>query len=271
MRPTSSSHVHALTPMLTLILALLAAPTPATAQPYDVLITGGTVVDGTGADRFTADVAITDGRIALVSRQPIDPSQAATVIDARGQVVTPGFIDNHSHVQQTIAEYPLAENFLRQGITTLIASLHSGDQPWPMEEFASSLEMAPNVGFFAGHTWTRKQVMGMENRAPTAEELEGMKALVDQSMRDGALGLSTGLAVRASQLCRDRGNHRAREGGRRPRGHLRQPHAQRGQRAPRIHRGGHSRRGTKRTFRPRSTITRPPAPGSGVGARRVWQ
>ncbi|MYK65908.1 MAG: hypothetical protein F4022_05500 [Gemmatimonadetes bacterium] len=88
---------------------------------------------------------------------------------------------------------PLAENFLRQGITTLIASLHSGDQPWPLEEFASGLEMAPNVGFFAGHTWTRKQVLGMENRAPTAEELEEMKALVDRSMREGALGLSTGL------------------------------------------------------------------------------
>lgn len=169
------------------------APAPLAAQPYDVLITGGTVMDGTGADRFRADVAIADGRIALVSTGPIDPSLAATVIDATGQVVTPGFIDNHAHVQQTIAEYPLAENFLRQGITTLIASLHSGNQPWPLEEFASGLEMAPNVGFFAGHTWTRKQVMGMENRAPTADELEEMKSLVDRSMREGALGLSTGL------------------------------------------------------------------------------
>lgn len=169
------------------------APAPLAAQPYDVLITGGTVMDGTGADRFRADVAIADGRLALVSTGPIDPSLAATVIDATGQVVTPGFIDNHAHVQQTIAEYPLAENFLRQGITTLIASLHSGNQPWPLEEFASGLEMAPNVGFFAGHTWTRKQVMGMENRAPTADELEEMKSLVDRSMREGALGLSTGL------------------------------------------------------------------------------
>jgi N-acyl-D-aspartate/D-glutamate deacylase len=132
-------------------------------------------------------------RIALIDRAGIDPTLAERVIDAEGQVVTPGFIDNHAHVQQTIAEYPLAENFLRQGITTLVASLHSGDQPWPFEAFASSLDVSPNVGFFAGHSWTRKQVMGMENRAPTPEELEEMKALVDQSMREGALGLSTGL------------------------------------------------------------------------------
>lgn len=168
-------------------------PARASAQSYDVVITGGTVVDGTGAPGFRADVAVHDGRIVRVSREGIDPAQGRRVIDATGRVVTPGFIDNHAHVQQTIAEYPLAENFLRQGITTLIASLHSGDQPWPLDDFASGLEMAPNVGFFAGHSWTRKQVLGMEDRDPTPAELEEMKALVDQSMRQGALGLSTGL------------------------------------------------------------------------------
>jgi len=177
--------------LLTLIIACL--PQSARSQAYDVVIVGGTVVDGTGADRFRADIAVTDGRITLISRDGIDPAEGRTVIDADGQVVTPGFIDNHAHVQQSIAEYPLAENFLRQGITTLVASLHSGDQPWPLEAFASSLETAPNVGFFAGHSWTRKQVMGMDDRAPTDTELDEMRALVDQSMREGALGLSTGL------------------------------------------------------------------------------
>ena len=180
------------------ILAILAiaaalAAAPGAAQTYDVLIRGGTVIDGTGAPGFAADVAVSDGRIVAVSRDGIDLSEARTVIDASGQVVTPGFIDNHAHVQQTIAQYPLAENFLRQGITTIVASLHSGAQPWPLEDFASSLEMAPNVGFFAGHSWTRRRVMGMDNRAPTPAELEEMKAVVDQSMREGALGLSTGL------------------------------------------------------------------------------
>jgi len=172
-------------------LALVASPL--SAQSYDILIRGGTVVDGTGAPRFAADVGIRDGRIAEVSRDGIDPSEARTVIDATGRVVTPGFIDNHAHIQTTIDDYPLAENFLRQGITTILGSLHSVAQPWPLDAYADSLHVAPNVGFFAGHSWTREQVLGMENRDPTADELERMRALVDESMRQGALGLSTGL------------------------------------------------------------------------------
>lgn len=187
MRPsTASIFVHVL-------LASLAAATPASAQTYDVLIRGGTVVDGTGAPRFRADVAITGDRIAAVSREGIDPSTARTVIDARGHVVSPGFIDNHAHVQTSIADHPLSENFLRQGVTTLIASLHSGSQPYPLDEWATGLEVAPNIGFFAGHSWTREQVLGREDRDPTPEELDRMRALVDSSMRQGALGLSTGL------------------------------------------------------------------------------
>ena len=178
---------------LALAALFVAACAPDAGGSFDVLITGGTVVDGTGSAGFAADIGVRDGFIAVVSREPLDRGAADLVIDASGRTVTPGFIDNHAHIQQTIAEYPLVENFLRQGITTIMASLHSGDQPWPLDEFASNLEMAPNVGFFAGHTWTRKQVLGLENRAPTADELEQMKTLVDQSMRQGALGLSTGL------------------------------------------------------------------------------
>ena len=185
--------------MVRMILSVAAAvaffgfTSPAFAQTYDILIMGGDVVDGTGAERFRADVAITGDRIVAVSREGIDPAEARTVIDATGRVVTPGFIDNHAHVQESIADYPLSENFLRQGITTLSSSLHSGGQPWPLEEFASSLEMAPNMVWWAGHTWTRRQVMGNENRDPTPTELEEMKELVRESMRQGAMGLSTGL------------------------------------------------------------------------------
>jgi N-acyl-D-aspartate/D-glutamate deacylase len=178
-----------------IFLALLVAcrQPPATPKPYDILIAGGTVVDGTGGPRFRADVAIRGDRIARVAPEAISPESAATVLDAAGLIVAPGFIDNHAHIQTTIHQYPLAENFLRQGITTILASLHSGDQPWPLEEYLASLEVAPNAGFFAGHTWIRRQVIGMANRDPSSEELEQMKALVEESMRQGALGLSTGL------------------------------------------------------------------------------
>ena len=121
------------------------------------------------------------------------PTEAGQVLEAEGLVVAPGFIDMHAHIATNIHEYPLAENFTRQGIATIVASLHSGDQPWPLDRYMAALKVAPNVGFFAGHSWVRKEVLGLENRAPTAPELERMKSLVEESMKQGALGLSTGL------------------------------------------------------------------------------
>ncbi|MFQ6045430.1 MAG: amidohydrolase family protein [Gemmatimonadales bacterium] len=175
------------------LAALVSSCTNRSAPRYDLIIAGGTVVDGSGEAAFRADLAVTGDRIARIDREGVDPAQAADILDARGLVVAPGFIDNHAHIQTTIHQYPLAENVLRQGITTILATLHSGDQPWPLDEYMASLEVAPNIGFFAGHTWTRKQVLGLANRAPSAMELEEMKSLVETSMRQGALGLTTGL------------------------------------------------------------------------------
>ena len=167
--------------------------TPSGSTAFDVAINNGTVVDGLGNPRIQASVGIKDDRIVAISDTAFDATDAGIVIDATGLIVSPGFIDNHAHVQTTIHEHPLAENFTRQGITTIIAGLHSGDQPWPLDEYAMSLDVAPNVGFFAGHTWTRKQVMGLENRAPDHDELQAMRDYVEESMKQGALGLSTGL------------------------------------------------------------------------------
>lgn len=176
-------------------LGLLAGPNPrvhAQAERYDWLIVNGTVIDGTGAPRRRADVAIRGDRIVAVGAG-LEASRAERIIDATGHVVAPGFIDNHAHLV-TLEKYPHAENFLRQGITTIMAALHSQDQPWPMEDYRARVRMAPNVGLFAGHTWTRKQVMELANRAATPEELARMKAMVDTTMaKGGALGLATGL------------------------------------------------------------------------------
>ena len=158
---------------------------------YEIVLAGGTVIDGTGAPARVADVAITDGRITAIEPN-ILPDQADRWIDVSGRVVSPGFWDNHAHLV-TLRMWPDAENFVRQGITTILAPLHSQDQPFPLDEYRKNAEIGPNVGLFAGHTWIRKRVMGLENRAPTPEELSWMVALVDSSMQQGALGFSTGL------------------------------------------------------------------------------
>ena len=164
------------------------------APVYDYLIRGGTVVDGTGAPRFAADVAVRGDRIARVSREPIPPEQARVVLNARGLIVAPGFIDTHAHVE-SLPSRPLAENFLRQGVTTVVYA-PDGGMPWPFGEYIARLRErghAPNIAFFAGFNTARSQVMGSANRAPTPAELERMKAMVDEAMREGAIGLSTGL------------------------------------------------------------------------------
>ncbi|HSC28283.1 MAG TPA: hypothetical protein VLD67_13475, partial [Vicinamibacterales bacterium] len=112
-------------------VALACAIALSYAQPpqYDLVIRGGTVVDGTGAPRFRADVAIRGDRIVRVDRNGIPAGQGRDVLRADGLIVAPGFIDHHAHIQTTIHEHALAENFTRQGITTILASLHSGEQP----------------------------------------------------------------------------------------------------------------------------------------------
>jgi N-acyl-D-amino-acid deacylase len=174
-----------------IMLVTLLAGCGKAAPAYDLLLTGGTVVDGTGATRRVADLAITGDRIVALGAA-LPRARAARVVDVTGRIVAPGFWDNHAHLV-TLADHPQAENFVRQGITTVLAPLHSQDQVFPMDTYRARVRMAPNVGLFAGHTWIRKRVMGLANRAPTAPELAWMRALVDSAMTQGALGLSTGL------------------------------------------------------------------------------
>lgn len=180
--------------VLAALLGTAAHGGPAWAKPaYDLVIRGGKIVDGTGAPAYRGDVGIKDGRIAVIARDGLAASAGAVALDATGHVVSPGFIDNHAHIAVNIHESPLAENFLRQGITSIIASLHSGAQPYPLHAYMASLAVAPNVGFFAGHSFARAQVLGQQDRAPTAAELARMQEIVAEAMTDGALGLSTGL------------------------------------------------------------------------------
>ena len=171
-----------------------AVPAPSPAARYDLLISGGTVIDGTGGPRYRADVAVTDGRIAVVSRGAIPPGTAQRTIDATGLVVAPGFIDLHAHLDPLL-RLPDAESHVRQGVTTALGGPDGGG-PSPFGAYldsARSLGVGLNVAFLAGHNTIRRRVMGLADRAPTAAELEQMRAMVAQAMHEGAFGLSTGL------------------------------------------------------------------------------
>jgi N-acyl-D-amino-acid deacylase len=160
--------------------------------PYDLVIKNARVVDGAGNPWFRADVAVKGGRIARVGR--IAASEGKRVIDARGQVVAPGFIDVHTHVEN-IYEQPDAENFVHMGVTTLVTG-NCGGSALDVGKFlgrASDTHVAVNLATLVGHNTVRRAVFGEANRAPTPEELEKMKALVERAMQDGAVGLSTGL------------------------------------------------------------------------------
>jgi N-acyl-D-amino-acid deacylase len=165
---------------------------PPTAPLYDLVITNGRVVDGTGNPWFRADVAVKDGRIARIGH--INPGEAREVIDAGGKIVAPGFIDVHTHVESIYAQ-PAAENFVRMGVTSLVTG-NCGYSETEIGKFLGRIKEQPlavNLATLIAHGSVRSKVMGLVDRAPTAEELQKMEMVVEQGMKDGAVGLSTGL------------------------------------------------------------------------------
>ncbi|MDQ6857389.1 MAG: D-aminoacylase [Chloroflexota bacterium] len=183
----------------------------------DLVIRGGQVVDGTGSPRRRADVAMRDGRIVAVG--DVGPGSGARTIDAAGRVITPGFIDIHSHSDESVLINSALESTVHQGVTSVVAGNCGGasapvmglaaeeldrdlrrydlDRTWTsFGEYAGVVERsgsAINFCSFVGHGTLRMCVMGADDRAPTAGELAAMKALLAKSLDDGAIGLSTGL------------------------------------------------------------------------------
>ena len=168
------------------------APARAQGSVYDLIITNARIIDGSGNPWYLADVAIKDGRIARIGR--IAQGAAATTIDAKGQILAPGFIDVHTHVE-SIYNLPTAENFVRMGVTSLVTG-NCGSSATNVGQFLGRVNEKPlavNLATLIGHGSVRRDVMGLDDRAPTAEELTRMEAVVEQGMKDGAVGLSTGL------------------------------------------------------------------------------
>jgi N-acyl-D-amino-acid deacylase len=178
--------------MPSLLLCLLSLLSLAAAD-YDTLIRNARVVDGSGNPWFKADVAISNGRIAKIGTLP--NATATRTIDAANRVLAPGFIDVHTHIERGIFIDPRANAFLLDGVTSVVTG-NCGNSATDLKAFFSRLENAgigPNIAALIGHNSVRAAAMGSANRAPTAPELETMKSLVAQGMRDGAVGFATGL------------------------------------------------------------------------------
>ncbi len=180
------------------VALLLAVPAAAAlgAQdkpPYDIVLKNARIVDGTGSPWYRADLAIRGELIARIA--PSITDSARRVIDLGGQVVAPGFIDIHTHARRGIFELPTADNYVRQGVTTVIEG-PDGGSPVPLGPFLERLDSLPksvNIGSFIGQGSVREVVIGEVNRRAAPEELNRMRALVEQGMLDGAFGLSSGL------------------------------------------------------------------------------
>ncbi|HUT59684.1 MAG TPA: amidohydrolase family protein [Phycisphaerae bacterium] len=157
----------------------------------DILIEGAKVYDGTGSPWFRADVGIRDGRIAKLG---VVKDRARRRIDAAGLALCPGFVDAHTHADD-IVKRPAAENLLRQGVTTVVSG-NCGDSELPIRKMLDRVQIARpaiNYATLVGHGAIRKQAMGMAGRGPTRGELAQMRRLAERAMREGAVGISTGL------------------------------------------------------------------------------
>jgi N-acyl-D-amino-acid deacylase len=181
-----------------LFLLMLAAPSVPSAsaqsgQSFDLILRGGQVVDGTGNPWVRADIGVIGDRIARIG--DLSDAVARRVIDAEGLVVAPGFIDPHTHAVRGIFDVPTADNYLLQGVTTLTEG-NDGSSPFPIGAHLARITqtaISPNWAVFVGQGTIRGEVIGADDREPTANELDQMRGLVADAMREGALGLSTGL------------------------------------------------------------------------------
>lgn len=195
--------------LLLTLLAGAALPGPAVAQdrgPFDLLVRGGRVLDGTGNPWFRADIGVRDGRIVAVGL--LEDATADRVIDATGRYVSPGFIDIHSHADDGSADIgeatirtdslhrKAAPNVVSQGVTTVVVN-HDGRSPWPIRDQRTLLErqgVGPNVMLMVGHGTVRRRVLGEDYQRPSTDtEVAEMRALVRQALEEGAVGMSAGL------------------------------------------------------------------------------
>ncbi|GHN00566.1 aminoacylase [Cytophagales bacterium WSM2-2] len=174
-----------------LVLSLISFA--ATAQTFDVLIKNGKIIDGSGNPWFYGDIGISGGKIISISK--LNNATAKKIIDAKGLAVMPGFIDVHTHLEGGENIAPTADNFIYDGVTSVVTGNCGGSAPNIKTYFRrlDSIHMSINVASLIGHNTVRRAIMGDLQRDPTSQEQQKMEQLVEKAMQEGAVGLSTGL------------------------------------------------------------------------------
>jgi N-acyl-D-amino-acid deacylase len=187
------AHVFFRTGLLASMLLVMAVTT-AGAQPVaDLIIRNGRIIDGSGNSWYYGDVAVKDGKILRIGR--LTDMQAARTIDAKGLLVCPGFIDVHAHIESSIFERPTADNYIHDGVTSVVTG-NCGNSAEDLGDFfrkIDSMRTSINIASLAGHNTIRRLGMGLGKRDPLASEMDAMLQLMKKAMQDGAVGLSTGL------------------------------------------------------------------------------
>ena len=176
-----------------LLLNILLSALAVNAADFDILIRNARVVDGTGNAWYRADIGIKAGRIASMGR--LASATADRTIDAAGRVASPGFIDVHTHIEGAVELVPRGDNYLLDGVTTIVTG-NCGGSNIKLAEWFQKLEtlgLGLNVASLIGHNSVRTEVMGTANRLATPDEIVRMQALVEKGMQEGAVGFSTGL------------------------------------------------------------------------------
>lgn len=176
-----------------LVFILFLITSSAQSQDCDILIINGKIIDGTGNSWYYGNIAVKDGKILKIGRAV--NFSAKKIIDAKGFIVSPGFIDVHTHLEGDEHKDPAATSFIMDGVTTCITG-NCGSSGTDIKKYLNwidSLKLSINVATLIGHNDVRKAVMGRANRDATPEEMKRMEDIVDKAMKDGAVGLSTGL------------------------------------------------------------------------------
>jgi len=176
-----------------IIIALFLPVSLFAQQRFDIIIKHGKIIDGAGNPWFYGDVGIIRDKIIKIG--DLSKDKAGKIIDASGLIVAPGFIDVHTHIEGDEKKTPTADNFIYDGVTTVITG-NCGTSNINIKKyftFLDSLKLSVNVGTLIGHNDVRKAVLGEAAVTPDAAQLKQMENIVEQAMRDGAVGFSTGL------------------------------------------------------------------------------